>query len=323
MKVFVTGGSGYIGSVTTSQLLDAGNEVCIFDNLEYGHREAIDPRTAFVEGDLRDPATILNAMREFRPDAVIHFAAYALVGESMEQPERYFINNVTGGLNLIEAMRDCGTRRIVFSSTCATYGQPESVPITEDTPQRPTNPYGQSKLIFEQMLDWYRQIHRFEPIFLRYFNACGASATRGEDHKPESHLIPIVLQAALGQREKVMIFGDDYATPDGTCIRDYIHVEDLAGAHLLALETGSLGAFNLGTGHGYSVREVVEKAREVTGIDIPAEIAPRRPGDPDELVAAPGRANSELGWTPERSDLGTIIETAWKWHKAHPNGYSS
>ncbi len=323
MRILVTGGAGYIGSVTSALLLDAGHEVCVFDNLEYGHRGALDARATFIEGDLREAGSILDAAQNFRPDAVMHFAAYALVGESMVQPERYFLNNVTGGMNLVEAMRACGARRIVFSSTCATYGQPEQVPISETTPQCPTNPYGQSKLMFEQILRWYQDIHDFEPVCLRYFNACGATPTRGEDHTPESHLIPIVLQAALGQRDSVKIFGDDYRTPDGSCVRDYIHVEDLAKAHLMAIESDKVGAFNLGTGKGYSVREVVEVAREVTGVDIVAEVAPRRPGDPDELVAKVGRARDELGWVPTRSDLVTIIKTAWAWHNAHPDGYSS
>ena len=323
MRILVTGGAGYIGSVTSALLLDAGHEVCVFDNLEYGHRGALDARATFIEGDLREAGSILDAAQNFRPDAVMHFAAYALVGESMVQPERYFLNNVTGGMNLVEAMRACGARRIVFSSTCATYGQPEQVPISETTPQCPTNPYGQSKLMFEQILRWYQDIHDFEPVCLRYFNACGATPTRGEDHTPESHLIPIVLQAALGQRDSVKIFGDDYRTPDGSCVRDYIHVEDLAKAHLMAIESDKVGAFNLGTGKGYSVREVVAVAREVTGVDIVAEVAPRRPGDPDELVAKVGRARDELGWVPTRSDLVTIIKTAWAWHNAHPDGYSS
>lgn len=323
MKILVAGGAGYIGSVTTTRLLDAGHDVCVFDNLEYGHREALDERATFFEGDLRAAAQVREAFASFRPEAVMHFAAYALVGESMKAPERYYTNNVTGGVNLLEAMRSVACKRIVFSSTCATYGQPDVVPIGEDTPQIPANPYGHSKLVFEQILAWYRKIHGFSPVFLRYFNACGATETLGEDHSPESHLIPIVLQVALGKREKVSIFGDDYQTPDGTCIRDYIHVRDLASAHLMAIDSILEGPFNLGTGSGVSVREVVDGVRDVTGIDIQAEVAPRRAGDPDELVAKVGRARDELGWEPRYSDLRTIIESAWNWHKANPDGYSA
>jgi UDP-glucose 4-epimerase len=321
MKVFVTGGAGYIGSVTTELLLNEGHEVTVFDNLEYGHRDAVDPRATFVEGDLLDGAGLTAAMQEAGPDAVMHFAAYALVGESMERPERYFRNNVTGGVNLADAMLASGVKKIVFSSTCATYGQPDRVPITEDTPQRPANPYGESKLMYEHILDWYRQLHGMEPVFLRYFNACGATEKFGEDHTPESHLIPIVLKTALGQRDKVSIFGDDYDTPDGTCLRDYIHICDLGQAHILALEPGVTGAFNLGNGNGYSVKEVIDVAREVTGKEIPADVTPRRPGDPARLIAAADKAKTELKWDPKFPDLATIVKSAWDWHCAHPGGY--
>lgn len=321
MKVLVTGGAGYIGSVTCELLLDAGHEVAIFDNLERGHRAALDPRAAFFEGDLREAGRIAEVMHAVQPEAVMHFAAYALVGESMEHPEMYFRNNMMGGLHLAEAMLRSGVQRIVFSSTCATYGDPDVVPITEDTPQKPTNPYGESKLMFEKTLRWFGELHGFHPIYLRYFNACGATAKFGEDHEPESHLIPIVLQVAMGKRKSVKMFGDDYDTPDGTCLRDYIHIVDLAQAHMLALTTEHSGPFNLGTGQGYSVREVVEAARRVTGKQIEAEMAPRRPGDPPELVAASGRAVSLLKWTPRHSDLDSIIESAWRWHLAHPQGY--
>jgi UDP-glucose 4-epimerase len=322
MKVFLTGGAGYIGSVTAELLLDSGHEVVIFDNLGRGHRAAIDPRAKFIEGDLRDADSIADAMQAAKPDAVMHFAAYALVGESMEKPEIYFRNNVVGGINLAEAMLKSGVKKIVFSSTCATYGQPDIVPISEDETQQPQNPYGDSKLMFEHTLRWYQQLHGFKPVFLRYFNACGATEKYGEDHDPETHLIPIVLQVALGQREHIKIFGDDYQTPDGTCIRDYIHIVDLARAHILALEKDVVGPFNLGTGKGCSVQEVIDACRAITGHPIPAVIAERRPGDPDKLVAAPRKANEVLGWVPKYGNIEEIVESAWKWHQAHPNGYA-
>ena len=322
MKVLVTGGAGYIGSVATEMLIDAGHEVAVFDNLELGHEEALDPRALFIKGDLRDYDSIATVMAQVAPDAVMHFAAYALVPESMEKPEIYFRNNVIGGINLAEAMYKHGVDKIVFSSTCATYGQPEKIPIAEDTPQSPTNPYGESKLMFEQTLNWYRKLHGFKTIFLRYFNVCGASERCGEDHAVESHLIPLVLQVALGQREKIFIYGDDYNTPDGTCVRDYIHVKDLIAAHILALSLEESNIFNLGVGNGFSVKEVIESARKVTGHAIPAELAPRRAGDPDELVAASGKAQDVLGWKPQFTDMNDIVASAWKWHQAHPNGYS-
>ncbi len=322
MKIFVTGGAGYIGSVATEWLLNEGHAVIVFDNLERGHREALDTRALFIEGDLRNPQDISGALKLTKPDAVMHFAAYALVGESMAHPELYFGNNLRGGINLAEAMLQTGVRRIVFSSTCATYGQPEFSPIDESTPQRPTNPYGESKLMFEKILDWYRERHGFQTAFLRYFNACGASCKFGEDHDPESHLIPNLLQVALGRRKDVELFGDDYDTPDGTCIRDYIHIEDLVAAHLLALTKNFAGAINLGTGAGYSVRQVLETARQVTGHAIPARVSPRRPGDPARLVANARKAATELGWQPRHSSLENILQTAWNWHRAHPRGYA-
>jgi UDP-glucose 4-epimerase len=323
MKLLVTGGAGYIGSVTSELLLDAGHDVTIFDNLDRGHEQAVDPRARLIQGDLRQRNDIVSALKEVQPEAVLHFAAYALVGESMEHPERYFHNNVIGGINLADAMLAAGTRKIIFSSTCATYGQPERMPMTEDMPQRPTNPYGESKLMLEKVLLWYQQLHGFEPVFLRYFNACGATAKFGEDHDPETHIIPNILRVPLGQQEKVMIFGDDYDTPDGTCIRDYIHIVDLAEAHIKALKPGLAGAFNLGNGEGFSVKQVVETARKVTGHPIPAEIAPRRPGDPARLIAAADKAHDVLGWQPRYPDLETIITHAWEWHQAHPKGYAS
>ncbi len=321
MKVFVTGGAGYIGSVTTELLLDKGHEVVVFDNLERGHREAVDPRARLVVGDLRNADEVEKAMREARPDAVMHFAAYALVGESMQDPGLYFANNMSGGVNLAEAMVKAGVRKIVFSSTCATYGYPERTPIAEDTPQRPVNPYGESKLMYEKALGWYQKIHGLQPVFLRYFNASGATRRYGEDHEPETHLIPNVIKVALGQAAHVKVFGNDYGTPDGTCIRDYIHILDLAGAHILALGGEHTGPFNLGTGTGVSVREVIEVARQVTGHAIPEEFSPRRPGDPDRLVASADRARKVLGWVPAHSNMKAIVESAWAWHQAHPRGY--
>jgi UDP-glucose 4-epimerase len=253
----------------------------------------------------------------------MHFAAYALVGESMRQPERYFGNNVVGGFNLLEAMRLAEVRQIVFSSSCATFGQPSTPTIVEDTPQHPTNPYGETKLMFEQMLRWYGEIHGLNWSALRYFNACGATETLGEDHAVETHLIPLVLRVALGQSDHCTVFGTDYDTPDGTCLRDYVHVLDLADAHLRALEQKGQGAYNLGIGHGFSVLEVVESARRVTGHPIPAVMGERRPGDPARLVAGVGRARTELGWTPRFTEIDAIVESAWKWHAAHPRGYSA
>lgn len=322
MKVFLTGGAGYIGSVATELLLDDGFDVTVFDSLERGHRSAVDPRARLIEGDLRDAETVQNAMQDVRPDAIMHFAAYALVGESMSEPEAYYRNNVIGGLNLAEAALRADVPRFVFSSTCATYGQPDTIPIVEDTPQRPENPYGESKLALEKALLWYSQCHGLNTTFFRYFNACGATQKFGEDHDPESHLIPIILQVALGQRDKISIFGDDYDTPDGTCIRDYIHIVDLARAHVLALKLDASDVFNLGTGNGFSVKEVIDVCREVTGKDIPVEQSPRRWGDPARLVAAADKARDVLGWTPQYGSLKEIVESAWAWHVANPNGYS-
>jgi len=321
MKVFVTGGAGYIGSVCVELLIKEGHDVVVFDNLERGHKEALHPDAKFVKGDLRCKDDIFNALDENPSDVIMHFAAYALVGESMAQPEIYFRNNVIGGANLAEAMVRSGVKKIVFSSSCATYGQPATDEITEDTVQNPTNPYGESKLMLEKMLLWYQKLHNISPVFLRYFNACGASGRYGEDHDPESHIIPNVLATALGQRESVSIFGYDYPTPDGTCVRDYIHILDLAQAHLLAATKDVSGPFNLGTGIGISVKQIVDACIKITGVDIPYEMSARRPGDPAKLIANADKARSELGWIPEYSDVETIVETAWEWHKAHPNGY--
>jgi len=322
MNVLVTGGAGYIGSVTVECLLDAGHRVVVFDNLSRGHRSAVDPRAAFVEGDLCEPRALAAAFARESFDAVLHFAAFALVGESMQHPEIYFRNNVAGGLNLLEAMRGRGVRRIVFSSTCATYGVPERVPMDESLPQRPANPYGESKLMLETALRWYERLHGFRPVFLRYFNACGATERFGEDHEPETHLIPNILRVALGRSSALPVFGDDYDTPDGTCIRDYIHIADLAQAHILAMDGDHTGPFNLGNGSGFSVKEVVEAARTVTGHPIPVRVEPRRPGDPPRLVAAAERARSVLGWRPRRAELKTILSDAWAWHRKHPRGYA-
>jgi UDP-glucose 4-epimerase len=320
-KVFVTGGAGYIGSVCVERMLDLGFEVAVFDNLSEGHRRAVDPRAAFFQGDLADAAVIRLALREFKPEAVMHFAASALVAESMKNPAKYFGNNVCSGLNLLKAMVEHGIDRFVFSSTCATYGVPERVPIDESLPQQPINPYGESKLIFERMLRWYGEIHELIYVALRYFNAAGATAKFGEDHRIETHLIPNVLKVALGQRGAVEIYGTDYETPDGTCIRDYIHIVDLAQAHILALDATECALYNLGTGGGTSVREVIDTCRRVTGREIAVVEKPRRPGDTPRLVAASGMIQRELGWKPEYQDITKIIESAWAWHQANPFGY--
>jgi len=316
MKVFVTGGSGYIGSVVVKRLLDRGIATTVFDDLARGHRRNVPPQARLIVGDLRDSDSIRAAMREVKPDAVMHFAAYALVGESMSDPMMYFTNNVKGGINLLEAMMENGCNRLIFSSSCATYGIPDNLPIEETAPQRPTNPYGQSKLMFEQMANWLAQTKGFKPTFLRYFNAAGAVGELGEDHDPETHIIPNILKVATGEKQFVEIFGDDYPTPDGTCIRDYVHLEDLASAHLLALEKDAEGAFNLGTGNGVSVKELLTTCRNVTGHPIPAHILPRRPGDPPALFASGAKARAELGWKPTHSDIDTIVRDAWAFHSS-------
>jgi UDP-glucose 4-epimerase len=323
MKVLVPGGAGYIGSVTTEMLCDEGHEVVVFDNLERGYHPAVDPRAKFIRGDLRIKEDIKSTLLAIRPEAVIHFAAYIEVGESMKEPMPFFENNVTGSLNLITAMVEAGCRKLIFSSTCATYGTPERIPMDETLPQQPESVYGESKLLCEKIFQWGEKIHGIECVFLRYFNACGATEKYGEAHNPESHLIPLVLQVAQGKREKVFIFGDDYETRDGTCVRDYIHIRDLAQAHILALEPGISGAFNLGNGDGYTVKEVIDVCREVAGHPIPAEIQPRRPGDCTTLVADATKARKILGWVPQNPDLKSIVQSAWDWHRSHPNGYES
>lgn len=321
MKVFVVGGAGYIGSICSEVLLNDGHGVVIFDNLTEGHGQAIDRRAEFIEGDLQSREIIADALRRTRPDAVMHFAANALVGESMQNPSKYFRNNIANGVNLLDAMVETGTRRLVFSSTCAIFGPPDRVPIDEELPKRPINPYGESKLAFERILRWYDEIHGVRFVSLRYFNAAGASEQFGEDHRTETHLIPNVLKVALGQKTHVEVYGTDYDTPDGTCIRDYIHIFDLARAHLLALESGKSEYYNLGTGGGSSVREVIETARVVTGRTIDVVEKPRRPGDPPRLIAASGKIKNELGWKPQFENLPAIIESAWKWHQKYPRGY--
>jgi UDP-glucose 4-epimerase len=322
MKVLVVGGAGYIGSVCAELLLNEGHEVAVFDNLSEGHRRAVDPRAKFTQGDLVNRDQIEAALSRMRPDAVMHFAASALVAESMRDPSKYFRNNISNGLNLLDAMVATRVNRIVFSSTCAIFGPPERLPIDEAAPVRPINPYGESKLAFEKILRWYGQIYGLKFVSLRYFNAAGASEKFGEDHHPETHLIPNILQVALGQTPHVEIYGADYKTPDGTCIRDYIHIIDLARAHILALGAANSGRFyNLGTGGGASVREVIDACRKVTGRRIDTVEKPRRSGDPPRLIASSEKIKKELGWRPQFQSLDTIIESAWKWHQKFPNGY--
>ena len=321
MKILVTGGAGYIGSVCVEQLLNLGHGVTVFDNLTEGHRAAVDPRASLVVGELGDRDAITSAIRDAKPDAVMHFAAHALVGESMQNPSKYFRNNVASGVNLLDAMIDNGVKRFVFSSTCATFGPPDRVPIDETLPQRPINPYGESKLIFEKILRWYDEIHGLKFVALRYFNAAGATETFGEDHRIETHLIPNILKVALGQKEHVEIFGTDYETPDGTCIRDYIHIVDLAQAHILALGVAQSAFYNLGTGGGTSVREVIAACERVTGKKIPVVEKPRRAGDPPRLIAGSDKVKRELGWQPKFESIDKIVASAWAWHVKHPHGY--
>ncbi len=326
MNVFVTGGAGYIGSHTVKLLLEQGHRVMVYDNLSEGHSSSL-PQGVLVRGDLGDLQTLTQALSSEPFDAVMHFAAHCYVGESMVDPEKYYINNTLNSLNLLRAMRVAGVQKIVFSSTAATYGNPQDDSlIREDHPQNPINPYGRTKLQFEEMLADYARAYKFGYTALRYFNAAGAApdGSIGEDHDPETHLIPIVIEAALGKREKVNIFGTDYSTPDGTCVRDYIHVYDLAQAHILALQALAPGEgrmYNLGNGQGYSVRQVIEAAERVVGQSIASEESPRRPGDPPVLVASSERISKELGWKPQFADLEEIIRTAWNWHKSHPEGY--
>jgi UDP-glucose 4-epimerase len=327
MKVLVVGGAGYVGSHAVKLLRSLGHQVWVFDNLSRGHRESI-PKDILIEGNLTDRALLIRVMQEKEVEAVMHFAAFALVGESVQHPAMYYQNNVVATLELMEAMRASGVWRFVFSSTTATYGQPEKMPIREDTPQHPINPYGFTKLVIERALEDYAAAYGYGVAALRYFNASGAShdGSIGEDHDPESHLIPIVLQVALGQRASVSVFGNDYPTPDGTCIRDYIHVEDLATAHvaaLLQLKPSSVMKMNLGTGVGHSVLQVIEACRRITGHSIPAVFSERRPGDPACLIADSGLAQTTLNWKPKYVAIDSIVETAWRWHQSHPSGYAT
>lgn len=321
MKILVTGGAGYIGSICVEEILNRGHEVAVLDNLTEGHRAAVDPRATFYHPDLADRVAVGLAVGEFAPDAVMHFAANALVGESMTNPSKYFRNNVANGINLLDAMVEHGVKRFVFSSTCATFGIPERMPIDESLPQRPINPYGESKLLFEKILRWYDEIHGLRFTALRYFNAAGASEKFGEDHRIETHLIPNILKVALGQKDAVEVYGNDYETPDGTCIRDYIHILDLADAHIRALDRTQSGFYNLGTGGGTSVKEVIDCCRRVTGREIKALEKPRRAGDPPRLIAASDKIRRELGWQPKFQDIETIVRSAWAWHVKNPLGY--
>lgn len=327
MSILVLGGAGYIGSHAVDQLITKGYKVIVIDNLLTGHRQAIHPQAKFYEGDVRDKPFVQEVFKKEKIEGVIHFAASSLVGESVEKPLKYFNNNVYGMQVLLEVMQENDVKHIVFSSTAATYGEPKESPIVETTPTNPKNPYGESKLMMEKMMKWCDEAYGMKYVALRYFNVAGAKsdASIGEDHTPETHLVPIILQVALGQRSALSIFGDDYDTPDGTCIRDYVHVEDLIAAHILALEYLKAGnksdVFNLGSNSGYSVKEMLEAAREVTGKEIPAIVAPRRAGDPSSLVASSQKAKEILGWQPVYTDVKKIIETAWNWHVSHPNGY--
>jgi UDP-glucose 4-epimerase len=321
--VLVTGGAGYIGSVAVEKLIAFGHAVVVLDNLSMGHRAAVHPEATLIEGDLAHRAAIDAVFDSHQIDAVMHFASNTLVGESVQQPFKYLGDNVSSGLNLLQSAVEHDVRRFILSSTANLFDRPERIPIDEDEAIVPGSPYGESKWFLERCLYWLEETHGLRYAALRYFNAAGATPQRGEDHDPETHLIPIVLQVALGQRDKLTIFGDDYPTPDGTCVRDYIHISDLARAHLLALEALDEGSrtYNLGNGSGFSVRQVIETAREVTGHAIPAEVGPRRPGDPAALVAGSDKIKRELGWRPEFPELRSIVRSAWEWHQAHPEGY--
>ncbi len=327
MRVLVTGGAGYIGSVVVAQLLDAGHEVVVYDNLSKGHRESVAPRAALMVGDVGDRTALDNVFQKVQPEAVMHFAAWIEAGESMQDPAKYFRNNSVNALNLLECMSAQGVKRFVFSSTAALYGDPEHTPISEDDALRPTNAYGESKLLVERMLEWFHRIHGLSYASLRYFNAAGATETLGEQHHPETHLIPIILQVAEGKRSHISIYGTDYPTPDGTCVRDYIHVSDLASAHVLALDALSSTTnsqrliYNLGNGRGFSVREVIETARRVTERTIQVSDDPRRPGDPAVLVASSEKIRKELGWSPMYPELEAIIRSAWEWLQSHRDGH--
>jgi UDP-glucose 4-epimerase len=322
LRILITGAAGYIGSVVAKSLIEHGHRVVVIDNLQTGHREAVPEGAEFILGDLADLELLQNLMKRHAPEAVMHFAAEALVGESMEDPTKFFRNNISNGINLLDAMVASGVCQIVFSSSAATYGEPKRIPIQEDDPTVPTNPYGETKLAFERILRWYREIHGIDYVSLRYFNAAGAAGDLGEDHRPETHLIPIVLMTALGTFDAVTVNGGDYDTPDGTCVRDYTHVLDLASAHILALQETPSRVYNIGTGNGHSIKEVIAAAEQVTGRTIPVRMGERRPGDPARLVADGSRIRRELNWKPEYSELESIVETAWTWLRQHPHGYS-
>ena len=325
MKILVTGGAGYIGSITTEVLIGSGYEVVVLDNLFQGHREAVHPDAAFVEADLADRAAVEAVFREHRPLGIMHFASKTLVGESMEHPFRYLGENVRNALNLLEVAVDHGVERFILSSTANLFDKPERIPIAETEVIEPGSPYGESKYLIERILHWLHITKGLRYAALRYFNAAGATPERGEDHSPEMHLIPLVLQVALGQRQNIRIFGDDYPTPDGTCVRDYIHIADLAKAHILALEALAdrpVLKYNLGNGNGFSVREVIDTARRITGHEIPAVVDPRRPGDPATLVADSTAIRRDLGWDPAYPTLESIVQSAWNWHQKHPQGYA-
>jgi UDP-glucose 4-epimerase len=323
MRILVVGGAGYIGSVTVDQLVEGGHDVTVIDNLVSGHLGALNGDCEFVNADVRDEAALGRVFAAHNFQAVINYGGYIQAGESVQQPGRYFANNVTGAITVLNAMVTYDVKRLVFSSSAAVYGEPESVPVREDARRSPINPYGQSKLMVEQMLPWYESRFGIQHVSLRYFNAAGATELRGEDHRPETHLIPNVLAVPLGKREQVSLFGTDYPTSDGTCVRDYIHVSDLATAHVLALDFAESrsGAFNVALGRGFSNREVIDAARRVTGHPVPVEEGPRRPGDPAELWASNEKATAELGWTPRITDIDEIVASAWRWHEAHPDGY--
>ncbi len=323
MRILVTGGAGYIGSVVVEELIREGEQVTVLDNLYQGHRAAVHPQAEFVLVDLADAAAVNDLFARQSFDAVMHFASHSLVGESVQDPLKYVGDNVANGINLLRAMHQHGVRRFILSSTANLFDQPEELPITEKEQIIPGSPYGESKFILERMLHWLDRIHGLRYAALRYFNAAGATPERGEDHSPETHLIPLVLQVAMGQREQIQVFGNDYPTRDGTCVRDYIHVTDLAQAHILALRALDEGSrtYNLGNGQGFTVREVIETARQVTGHPIPAVDTARRPGDPPELVAGSAKIRRDLGWQPRFPDLRDIVQSAWDWHRAHPQGY--
>lgn len=323
MNILLTGGAGYIGSVTAEALLEKGHKVVVYDNLSTGHPEAVPPKAVFVQGDLSQKEVLKDLMRAGEIDAVVHFAASSIVSESVADPAKYYSNNLVNGLSLLEAMRESAVKRIIFSSTAAVYGDPRQVPIKEEDPTLPTNPYGETKLAIEKMLAWHSNAYGISYVALRYFNAAGASPALGEDHSPETHLIPLVLQATMGKRESVTVNGIDYSTPDGSCIRDYIHVMDLAGAHVLALEAQGNKVYNLGNGEGYSVLEVIRAVEKVTGRTVPVKHGPRRPGDPPILVASAEKIQKELGWKPKFASLESIIESAWRWRQKYPEGYGS